>query len=322
MDYPLTYFLDDLLGPGEKSSGTNRKYSCPFEGCVGRPSKINGDKKLEVDLATNDKKENPFHCWSCNTRGKSIRTLLGALKAPKHRYDELSSIIKYTIIDSQFANSKQTFDGVLPSEYKFLGNITKSDLNGRHAKVYLKNRGITNKDIFKYSIGYCETGKYQDRIIIPSYDGEGKINYFVARSIDENCPHKWRYLNPQATREIIPFEMYINWDEPIVICEGGFDLLAIKRNVVPLLDKIITESLMKKILGSGMKKIYMAIDREALSLAVRHCETFMNYGKKVYLVDMTDKDPSAMGFEEFTKTIQKAQPLTLSKIMKLKLQLI
>ena len=37
----------------------------------------------------------------------------------------------------------------------------------------------------------------------------------------------------------------------------------------------------------------------------------MAEGKEVYLVDMQDKDPSEMGFENFTKLIQKTVSIDL-----------
>ena len=42
-------------------------------------------------------------------------------------------------------------------------------------------------------------------------------------------------------------------------------------------------------------------------------------GKEVYLVDLQDKDPSEMGFKNFTKLIQKTVPLTYYNLMEQKL---
>jgi hypothetical protein len=47
----------------------------------------------------------------------------------------------------------------------------------------------------------------------------------------------------------------------------------------------------------------------------------MAEGKEVYLVDMQDKDPSEMGFTNFTKLIQTTQPLTYSGLLERKLAL-
>ena len=48
----------------------------------------------------------------------------------------------------------------------------------------------------------------------------------------------------------------------------------------------------------------------------------MAEGKEVYLVDLQDKDPSEMGFENFTKLIQqKTVPLTYYNLMEQKLSI-
>ena len=185
--------------------------------------------------------------------------------------------------------------------------------------LYLKKRGVTEQDIIKYQMGYCEEGPYAERIIMPSFDSSGKINFFVGRSFDPEVRLKYKY--PQASRDIIPFEMYINWNVPVVLCEGGFDMLAIKRNAIPLLGKSITPKLMKKLVESKIQKVYVALDKDAISMALKHCESLMSLGKKVFLVEMDDKDPSSMGFEAFLSLIQQVEPLTTNKLLKYKMSL-
>ena len=131
-----------------------------------------------------------------------------------------------------------------------------------------------------------------------------------------------KYKNPPVSRDTIPFEFYINWDSPLTLCEGVFDALAIKRNAIPLLGKTLPPSLMKKIVKSSVQKIYIALDKDAIKDALGFCEELLNEGKKVYLVELPDKDPSEMGFLSFTNLIQQTQKLTFSKLFEKKLQLI
>jgi hypothetical protein len=95
--------------------------------------------------------------------------------------------------------------------------------------------------------------------------------------------------------------------------------MAIKRNVVPLLGKNIQSSLMKKLVESKVQKIYIALDNDAISKALGFCEQLLDIGKEVYLVELEGKDPSEMGFENFTKLIQTVSPLTQYKLMEKKL---
>ena len=68
----------------------------------------------------------------------------------------------------------------------------------------------------KYNIGYCESGLFSNRVIIPSYDEDGKLNFFVGRDIYES---PMKYKNSSTTKDVVGFELFINWNEPIVLCE-------------------------------------------------------------------------------------------------------
>ena len=118
------------------------------------------------------------------------------------------------------------------------------------------------------------------------------------------------------------FELFVNFNLPLVLCEGPFDAIAIKRNAIPLLGKNIQDSLMKKIVKSTVEKIYIALDTDAMKQALKFAEYFINQGKEVYLVELDGKDPSDMGFAHFTKLIQNTFPLSQYGLMEQKLKLL
>ena len=207
----------------------------------------------------------------------------------------------------------------LPKEFQPLYLAPTTSFSANIARKYLYDRGITDNDILKHNIGYCIAGEFSDRIIIPSYDQNNQLNFYVARSFNRSYA---KYKNPEASKDIIVFENLINWNQPIIICEGVFDAMAIRRNAIPILGKNISKSLLKKIVTSKVKEIYIALDRDALKKAVKFCEQFISMGKKVYLVDMDEKDPSEMGFENFTNLIQNTYPLTTYGLMSKKIELI
>ncbi|MBT5974461.1 MAG: hypothetical protein HOG64_02005, partial [Flavobacteriaceae bacterium] len=244
-------------------------------------------------------------------------TLLKQANAPEDKIAEIKKHVSYV----DYRNPEAKVEAVkLPKEFKAFTSITKSDMTGRQAVAYLKRRNVSKADILRYNIGYCEGGMYDKMIIIPSYSHEGTLNYFVARNFNEHSPVK--YKNPPMSKDIVPFELFINWSSPLVLCEGMFDALAIKRNAIPLLGKHIQRELMKKIVTSQVKKIYIALDKDALKESVRFCEHLMNEGKEVYLVDLKEKDPSAMGFKSVTNLIQNTIPLTDFDLMAQKLQFV
>ena len=304
----LVATINSVLGTGKSTSKGNFAYHCPF---------CNHHKpKLEVNLSENEKGEHPWHCWVCDKRGKSLVKLFKLIETTTEKINELKSLVKYTSgVETVVVDKKVE----LPKEFKSLSNQYNS-IAYKHAISYLKRRQVTSNDIIKYNIGYCESGKYNNCIVIPSYDKDGILNYFTARSFDKNSSLK--YKNPDVSRDIIPFELFINWNIPIILCEGPFDALAIKRNVIPLLGKNIQHNLRKKLVTSKVQKIYIALDKDAIKQALSFCEELINEGKEVYLVDMQDKDPGEMGFESFTNLIQHTIPLTFSSLFEKKLQLV
>ena len=83
----------------------------------------------------------------------------------------------------------------------------------------------------------------------------------------------------------------------------------------------MAQSLLKKIISSPLTDIYIALDSDAINKAVKYCEKFLNMGKRVFLVDLGDKDPSEMGFKAFTEKVQEAEELDFSSLMMYKLDL-
>ena len=301
----LVNLVNNALGQGKKTARGNQAYTCPF---------CNHHKpKLEVNFTENSEGKNPWACWTCGKKGQTIRSLFKQSQQSPEFIAQLKPLVKTGGI---YEKSHDVNIVELPAEFKQFDDTIIS----RHALNYLRKRNITQNDIDKYGMGFCEYGQYAKMIVIPSYSDNGNLNYFTARSFEKEPYIKYR--NPEASRDIIPFEMFVNWDLPIILCEGPFDAIAIKRNAIPLFGKNIQPALMKKIVTSKVQKIYIALDNDALKKALEFCELLLNEGKEVYLVKLEGKDPSDMGFEHFTKLIQKTTPLTNYKLMESKLQLI
>jgi DNA primase len=303
--------IESVLGRSKSTARRNIAVPCPF--CH------HSKPKLEIQLHTNEKKENPWHCWVCGEKGKTLISLFKKVKAPSHRIQELNNLIKP---GSKMVEVNQTVS--LPKEFIPLYNVDSLDsitaIEAKHAIKFLKKRGITENDILKYNIGFCPSGPYDHRIVVPSHDANGDLNYFSTRTYRDDESQK--YKNPSVGRNIIGWEYYINWDVPLILVEGIFDALTIKRNVIPLFGKDISETLMKKIVGSQVQKIYIALDNDALKQAIKHCEKLLSYGKEVYLVELGGKDANEIGFENFLNTIEQTQPLTFSTLINKKLELI
>jgi DNA primase len=149
---------------------------------------------------------------------------------------------------------------------------------------------------------------------VPSYDLEGKLNYYIARDMFPNS--KMKYKNPPMSKDVVVFELFINWNEPIVLCEGVFDAIAIKKNTIPLLGKFPSKSLIQRIVQERVKHIYIALDSDARKDAVKLVSFFNQFGITAYIVDINEKDPSELGFNSFWKMIDTTTATQFSDLIK------
>jgi DNA primase len=274
---------------------------------------------MEISLRTTAKHENFWHCWVCGAKGKTLLSLFKKIKAPSSKIAELNILV----VPNKKDKTTEQGAAELPKEFISLTALVEdkiAQIEAKHALKFLKNRGITTDDIIKYNIGFCKEGPYAERVIIPSYSDLGQLNYFIARAYKDSDR---KYKNPPiAAKEAIGFELYINWDAPIILVEGMFDALTIKRNVIPLFGKVLHDKLMKKLVESSVNRIYIALDNDARRDALKQAEKLMSYGKEVYLVEMEGKDANEIGFEQFLNTIEQTNPLNLKSLLEKKLQLI
>ena len=307
----LLQLLESVLGKGKPTSGDNIAFFSPFVSHY-KP-------KLEININTNHAGENTWHCWISDKKGRSINSLFKQLNLSKEKFEQLDRVIESTKYRKLDIKSEKTAVLTLPAEYKPLW-IKKTNPDYKNAIHYLSLRGITIFDIIKYRIGYCDSGEYSGRIIIPSYDSNGRLNYFVSRAFYKN--DKQKHKNPKVSKDIIGFEMFINWAEPIILCEGSFDAIAIKRNAIPLFGKIIQPTLQKKIIQERVRDIYICLDADALKNAIQIAERFMGEGLNVYFVELQNEDASELGFERITNILADTDVLTFERLMQLKMGMI
>jgi len=304
----LLQLLESVLGKGKPTSGNNIAFFSPFVSHY-KP-------KLEIDIQTNHNGENAWHCWISDKKGRSIGTLFKQLNLPKEKFEQLNRIIESSRYRVNVTVTEKQIVLQLPEQYRPLW-IEKKTPDYRNAIHYLKQRGLTIFDILKYRIGYCESGEYAGKIIIPSYDVNGQLNYFVSRAFYKSDTQ--RHKNPKVSKDIIGFELFINWAEPIILCEGAFDAIAVKRNAIPLFGKIIQPALQKKIIEERVRNIYLCLDPDALKNAIQIAERFMAEGLNVYFVNLQTGDASELGFQQITEILANTDVLTFERLMQLKM---
>ena len=303
----LLQLLESVLGKGKQTSGDNIAFFSPFTSHY-KP-------KLEININTNSEGQNPWHCWISDKKGRSIHSLFKQLNLPKSKFEKLNNIIEVTRYRNTKSETKE-YKLQLPEEYQPLW-IEKKSPDYKNAIYYLKTRGINIFDIIRYRIGYAESGQYSGKIIIPSYDSNGQLNYFVSRAFYQSDSYK--HKNPQTSKDIIGFEMLINWNEPIVLCEGAFDAITIKRNAIPLFGKIIQPVLQKKIIEEHVTDIYICLDSDAITNAIEISKKFMAEGLNVYFVELKEDDPNELGYKKITKKLEDTYKFSFERMMELKI---
>ena len=299
-NYELVTLLEKVLYKSYQMKNGEHAFHCPF--CN------HHKKKLQVNLETQK-----WHCWVCNKGGHKIGILLRKLNAPRNIISEVLKILGDYKGVSKDKEEVTEYNVSLPQCYKPLWKKSEDPLY-KNAIHYLRQRNIGSIDILRYSIGYCSSNGYSNRIIIPSYDADGKLNYFIARDMFPNS--KFKYKNPPMSKDTVCFEMFINWNEPIILCEGVFDAIAIRNNVIPLLGKFPSKTLVKKLVEKKVKTIYVALDEDARKDAIKLSKFLMDYGIKTYLLNMKDKDPSELGFKKFWKILKETKQSKFSDIIK------
>ena len=305
----LLALVNEVLSQNAKlrKGGSQATYFCPF--CH------HYKRKLEVNLDYGQ-----WHCWVCHAKGSYLGSFFTKLKAARHYRDRLFELTKDVRLQRKPRTKTDEVDLSLPDDFISLSDPPKHDAHYsehmqeyRRAMAYLKNRGITQEDICRYNIGYCEAGEYQYCIVIPSYNDEGKLNYFSSRYY---YPHKWlKYKNAPFSKDIVGFESFINYDEPVTLVEGVFDAIAVRNNAVPLFGTMLSMRLREQLIIHKVQRVNLVLDNDAMREAIRAVKELWKWGIKVHLVKLPEKDPSELGFHGVRNLIERSRPFEFSDMV-------
>jgi len=270
-------------------TGEQVQVNCPK--CQEEEGLAYPDDKFNLEINTTKR---VFRCWKCDEPKFS-----GSLGRLIKTYGSNVDYALYKDYIGQFTNMVYSPDEdedeqqfvVLPEEMILFSKMDTS--NHEHLKAYtylIVDRKLTNEQILKYRLGFCLTGKYAGRIIIPSYDNEGKLIYFVSRAFWSGL--KPPYLNPKVDKDKIIFnEGYINWDSTVYLVEGVFDMFTLV-NAVPQLGKTISKKMFYK-LKEKKPNIVIALDPDAKKNAIEMFQKlsaiYVGEEEKIKFLNITGK---------------------------------
>jgi len=229
-------------------------FNCPV--CDDERNKHN----LEVNYINN-----VYKCWSCGDSEGTHGSLTKIFdKFGNRKQKKLYQVLKpETVVKKE--RSKKSLK--LPDGFTLFKDSSKVYPVRRAAINYLYGRGITDEMIEKYGIGFCDKGDHAGRIVIPSYNSKGELNYYIARSWDPMSRAK--YKNPKEEKDkIIFWESLVDWKRDIYLVEGAFDGLFLD-NSIPMLGKHMSELLFETIHKKAKGEVTICLDADAWTNAVK-----------------------------------------------------
>lgn len=280
--------LHEVVGDHRQTSKNEHYFKCP---------ECNHHKhKLAINL---DK--NAFHCWVCDYRGRNIRRLVRRFGSyiQLQKWDAItdqSDLERFADLFMERLPEQNKTKVELPEEFTSL-SAENIPATGIYALRYLERRGLTKADILRWKIGYCFSGEYRNRIIVPSFDDDGDCSYFIARSYTGDS---YKYKNPRASKDVVFNELFINWNEDLILVEGVFDAL-VAGNSVPILGSTLRSNsdLIHKIVLNDTP-VYIALDPDAREKENKIIKTLLGYDIELYKIDVSGyEDVGSMSKEAF-----------------------
>jgi DNA primase len=251
----LVELLRDVLGDEKQhyESKAQISFDCPV--CAQEKGLDGGDGKgnLEINYL-----RHVYKCWACGeiygTHGP-----LGKLfdKFGTKKQKKLYELVKPEELKQEEAKKPKLR---FPEGYTKFKDSNPIFIPHREALNYLRSRGITDEIIEKYNVGYTVKGDFAYRVIVPSFNSEGQLNYFIARAWTNK---KMKYKNPSAEKDQIIFnESLIDWEKDVYLVEGVFDSFFLD-NSIPMLGKVMSKLLFETLYTKSNGNIIICTDGDA-----------------------------------------------------------
>lgn len=295
-------FYESIFGRGRISgNGINFDVRCPI--CA-----PNDPAKKKLSIRTDN---DANHCWVCGWKARSLVPLLRKYGTQEHlnAYRELTGHGgKYDLITADVEKLQKV---ELPKDFRLLTLANDMDPDVKAAWRYVYSRGLTDRDAWYFKFGISDEHRWKRRVIMPSFDDDGNLNYFVARAIDKD--RKPKYDNPDVDKNPVVFnEINIDWSKRLVLCEGPFDMVKCPENSTALLGSDLDErhEILNKILLHNTP-VALALDGDMWDKKTpKIVKKLQEYDIDVVVVDVRPwGDPGSMSKAEFESALSEAKPL-------------
>jgi len=292
-------FFESIFGRGRLSAnGINFDVRCPI--CAPTdPTK----KKLAIRTT-----DDANHCWACGWKARSLAPLIRKYGTQEHLnlYRELTGQGGKSDLVTADVDNVQKIE--LPKDFRLLTLANEMDPDVKAAWRYVYSRGLSDRDAWYFKFGISDEPRWKRRVIMPSFDCNGELNYFAARAVDNG--RKPKYDNPDVDKNPVVFnEINIDWSKRLVLCEGPFDLVKCPENSTALLGSDLDErhEVLNKILLYNTP-VALALDGDMwYKKTPKIVKKLQEYNVDVLVVDVRPwGDPGSMSKAEFEKALSEA----------------
>lgn len=306
-------FIEKAFGQGRISSNKQDiSVVCPR--CASKKRDSYSKRKLVIRIS-----DNLTHCWVCDYSSKNLIGLLRTYNSGLlHEYvttflnsEEISSYND----SKEYKTPQQKTTLKLPEGFEMLATTTSTSKHVKSLLSYLETRlDDIERDLWYWKLGYCSysTIGFRNRIIFPSFDLNGDLNYYTGRHVKGFEP---KYKNPEIDRENIIFnEINIDWKEELTLVEGPFDLVKCNDNATCALGSVLTPDylLFQKIIDNKTP-VLMAFDEDATTKTMDLAHTLTEYGVQVRILTVPPsfgEDVGELSKENFIRLAEKANVYT------------
>jgi DNA primase len=259
-------------------------------------------RKLAIEI-----KNGVYHCWVCESKGKNIGRVALKYSIQKKSGTELYTYYKKDKVDDRHVREEQSKSIILPGDFRLIAG--NRDITSRNGRSYLENRGFAEKDICRFRVGVSDKYLFKNRVIFPSFDSMQKLNYFTARTFDENI--KKRYYNCRISRKDVIFrEFDIDFSKELILVEGVFDLLHTPHNSTCILGSWLDKKyrLFQEII-KHKTPVILCFDYDAIAKTQKIAKALHEYCVPVKIsYHNIGKDFGSMTKEEVDYFIKQSKP--------------
>lgn len=330
-------FIESCFGKGVLSNGgLNMSVRCPV--CA---EKEDNSQKKKLVIRTDDFLT---HCWICSYRSTNLLQLLSKyhpnlVGTYKEKFGvKAKQVFKRCMIqnlEDLFIAPEPVSPPLveLPTGFTLLAsNLGKGIKSVESAWRYLKGRKVTESELWLWKFGITDyrapkgEQDYRFRVIVPSHDSQGSLNYFSARTYWSQGFRGNKYENPKVPRESIIFnELNIDWTQELTLVEGTFDLIKSNENSTCLLGSTLFQKhlLFQKIVQHNTP-ILLALDTDARDKSFKIAKLLTEYGIQVRLFQVPSefKDVGQMTKNRFIEEQKYATIFSSEDLLRWKLDLI